>query len=198
MKNDHFQNDKTAIGWVPKNVLPQEGQPGTGEIQPSGWVVNAPGNVIIDDDGIEITDGALVVSNPTGTVVIDGTSNMFKILATGTATHSQAAFGTSAFSATLPGLGSFATTPGFISYASEGNALNSHQFLGRFAEMADVYVAGTSGGSPTQRTWTVNWEAVLIVHAGSGTVTYLLSINNATAVTKTAYGRYYILKEASL
>ena len=39
----------------------------------------ASGQVTIDSDGVEITGGKLSVVNPEGTVIIDGTSNMFKI-----------------------------------------------------------------------------------------------------------------------
>lgn len=39
----------------------------------------ASGQVTIDSDGVEITGGKLSVVNPNGTVIIDGTSNMFKI-----------------------------------------------------------------------------------------------------------------------
>jgi hypothetical protein len=42
------------------------------------------GGVTIDYGGITITNGALVVSNPGGTVIIDGTSDLLKIVATGT------------------------------------------------------------------------------------------------------------------
>jgi len=43
------------------------------------------GNVDINSDGIQITDGGLTVSNSLGDTIIDGTSNMFKIHQTGTA-----------------------------------------------------------------------------------------------------------------
>ena len=44
-------------------------------------------NVSMDSSGITITNGALTVKNASvGTVIIDGTSNMFKIAATGTLT----------------------------------------------------------------------------------------------------------------
>jgi hypothetical protein len=43
----------------------------------------ASGQVTIDSDGVEIRGGKLSVVNPSGTVIIDGTSNMFKIRHTG-------------------------------------------------------------------------------------------------------------------
>jgi hypothetical protein len=48
----------------------------------------AIGKAVLPDgsDGIYITDGKLQVKNPAGTVVIDGTKNMLKILLTGTTT----------------------------------------------------------------------------------------------------------------
>lgn len=68
------------------NAVSQEDQ---GQIQPAGWVENAnatdgTATVTIDADGVTIEDGALTVVNPGGTVIIDGSSNMFKIAATGT------------------------------------------------------------------------------------------------------------------
>jgi len=45
---------------------------------------NVPGEVIIDDAGITIINGALVVKNPGGTTIIDGTSDHFRIASTGT------------------------------------------------------------------------------------------------------------------
>ncbi len=44
----------------------------------------ARGQVTIDSSGVEIRNGNLRVVNPQGTVIIDGTSNMLKILYTGT------------------------------------------------------------------------------------------------------------------
>ena len=43
----------------------------------------ASGQVTIDSDGVEIRGGKLSVVNPSGTVIIDGTSNIFKIVDTG-------------------------------------------------------------------------------------------------------------------
>jgi len=42
------------------------------------------GNTVINADGVTINNGALVVKNPGGTVIIDGQSDMHKIIATGT------------------------------------------------------------------------------------------------------------------
>lgn len=47
-------------------------------------VTNAGATVIIDEDGLAVIQGKIEVRNPGGTVIIDGTSDMFRIAATGT------------------------------------------------------------------------------------------------------------------
>jgi hypothetical protein len=74
----------------------------------------ASGQVTIDSDGVEIRGGKLSVVNPSGTVIIDGTSNMFKIVDTG-------------LLAVRPGYGEYVVTdtilpsaPAFTFYADFG------------------------------------------------------------------------------
>jgi hypothetical protein len=52
----------------------------------SATLVTGSGNVRLDADGITITNGMITVNNPGGTVIIDGSSNMHKIIASGTLT----------------------------------------------------------------------------------------------------------------
>lgn len=74
-----------AFGASDPNVVPQQViAVGDGNAQPSPFLANAPATVVIDDTGLAITNGKLTVTNPGGTVIIDGTSNMFKIAATAT------------------------------------------------------------------------------------------------------------------
>jgi hypothetical protein len=49
-----------------------------------GALQNVAGNTAINENGVAITNGALSVQNAGGTVIIDGSSDMFKIAATGT------------------------------------------------------------------------------------------------------------------
>jgi hypothetical protein len=44
-------------------------------------------SVAVGGAGLFVTDGAITVTNPGSTVIIDGTSNMFKIVTTGTMTE---------------------------------------------------------------------------------------------------------------
>lgn len=59
----------------------------TGTYNANGAPINANGTVI-DSNGVAVTGGKISVTNPSGTVIIDGTSNMFKILTSGTTTLS--------------------------------------------------------------------------------------------------------------
>jgi hypothetical protein len=144
--------------------------------------------------------GMLVISAADGTtVILDGSSNMFKITATGTMSHTQGATSGGSSTVDLTGLGALPTTPAHLCFVSEGNATSSHQHGFRFIETADVFVSGTSGGSPTQRTRTINWQGNMIVLLATGAIArVLLGVDNSTGVSKTAYGRYYVLKEAAL
>ena len=46
----------------------------------------AEGKVVANEEGITVNDGKMIVKNPSGVTIIDGSSNMFKIHQTGTAT----------------------------------------------------------------------------------------------------------------
>lgn len=57
-------------GWnAPVETVPQEieTQP---EVQPQGWVINSSANVLIDDEGLHIFDGALYMSDISGESVL--------------------------------------------------------------------------------------------------------------------------------
>ncbi len=55
-----------------------------GTAGPVDQLVNAGGDAIITNEGITVVNGAITVRNAGSTVVIDGTSDMFKIAGTGT------------------------------------------------------------------------------------------------------------------
>lgn len=50
----------------------------------AGEIRNSTSEVVIDSAGVAVTNGAISVTNAGSTVIIDGTSDMFKIAATGT------------------------------------------------------------------------------------------------------------------
>lgn len=71
----------------------------TGTYNANGAPINANGTVI-DSNGVAVTGGKISVTNPAGTVIIDGTSNMLKVLATGTVSHTFA-YGNSGITVTI-------------------------------------------------------------------------------------------------
>ncbi len=151
----------------------------------------------------KLVNGAITVTNAGATVIIDGTSNMFKILASGTLSHSQGAgtSGSTSHSFTTVGLPTF-TSPAYIAYVTEGSspADTAHRDLGRFYKTATGFVAQTSGGSPIQRMKYILWEAVVYSWAGSvsGDPSLALAMDNADSATHDATMRYHILKEAAI
>src|SRR5438309_2562414 len=86
-----------------------------------------------DDVGLEVTDGTnvraqlgllplpgnpyglRVISSDGSTVIIDATSDVFKISASGTTSTTAAAHNSNATDVTLPGLGTFSATPAHMS-----------------------------------------------------------------------------------
>ena len=102
-------------------------------------VAAAGGSVTVDSGGVTITNGAITVKNPGGTVIIDGTSNMFKILSTGTKSvtmSNTAAFNAVTASTTFTGLGTFAAPCAHMSFIADGTGVTAAKF-GDF----DVYTA---------------------------------------------------------
>jgi len=172
----------------------------------------------ITADGVEVNDGSvdrvtlgalgggdygLKVVNSGSTVIIDGTSNMFKILATGT--HSVAlGVGPNVSggdAVTLTGLGTLSTTPAHLTFLATGNTTNANQHLGFLqTTFGQKWVAGSSGGSPNQSRQLA--DHVGDAHTalnGSGYVVHQVSgKNDSGVVSVTFYARYYILKEAAL
>jgi len=168
-------------------------------------------------DGIEVSDGSvdrvtlgalgggdygLKVVNSGNTVIIDGTSNMFKIQATGTQSVTVASGGAgTSTSTTLTGLGALSTTPGHLTYLANGNQLSANQHLGFWRYSTALrYAAGTSGGTPNGQ-----FEAMFAsgfsftnLNESQQVRVYVALDNEASPVSQTLYERYYILQEAAL
>jgi len=139
--------------------------------------------------GLFITDGAITVTNPGATVIIDGTSNMFKIAATGTLTQAFGAVGTRpGNSVQLTALGNgFTVLPTFLANITNQNSSAANpRFLGR-----DVEFALASGH--------VEYYSDVYVYLSSGYV--LVSIRAASVLSNpgtTAGCRYYVVVEAGI
>ena len=112
-------------------------------------VANIGETVLIDSTGERITNGKLTVTNPGSVVIIDGTSDMFRIAASGTTSVAfPGAPATASASVSLTGLGSAYTVApacSFMVCSSSGSYLN--------ARIAGVYVAPSGAGAVTFQTY---------------------------------------------
>jgi hypothetical protein len=164
-------------------------------------VENTPATVTVDDTGLTIIDGALTVTNGDDVVIIDGTSNMFKILVTGSLSGTgNDLTQTDIATVTLTGLGTFATTPGHISYISPANDVASNQQLGIYVPAnSNSWVASTSGGTTTAAGVTAQYLTYIKTRLnGSSQCVVIMTMVNHSGSSQTNYGRYYILVEAAL
>lgn len=162
-------------------------------------VKNTPGEVLIDSSGIAVTNGKITVTNAGATVIIDGTSNMFKISATGTLSRTQAVDTNGIVTVDLTGLGTRGTSPAHISYVAFGNTTAAFQHVGWAAGVIQGYVAVTSGGVVGESAAIALAHAVMTSHLSAGsTIIMRLALWNYDSASVTAYGRYYVLAEAAL
>lgn len=170
-----------------------------------GGVQNTAGEVVIDSSGVTITNGKLVVSNASSTVIIDGTSNMFKISASGTLTNVGTANQQTGSSVTLTALGALSTTPAhlcFLNMGSSSPTVSSSMQSNPAPVMAGVglsWVAGSSGGAVTTSSGSIQWYGqAWTVLDGSSQCVVNFTVDNYKAVAHPSWCRYYVLQEAAL
>ena len=146
--------------------------------------------------------GLKVVSSDGSTVIIDGTSNMFKIVASGTLTRNQGANSSGSSQVSITGTSLPSTTsPAFVAFVTEGSspAVYNNRDGDRFLKLAIGFVAQTSGGSPIQRMEYILWQANAFSGIdGSNNPAINLGMDNADGTSKDAFMRYHILKEAAV
>ena len=141
------------------------------------------GALVGGDYGLRVTsaDGA--------TVIIDGTSNMFKIVATGTQTVAFPAAGNGASAeTTLSGLGSYATPPQCLYTTADDTSVTLKR--GIDADMAVVLASGH-----------MDWRASSYVKlsASPGNVVIVLDVASMLASPGgSASQRYYVLAETAI
>jgi hypothetical protein len=143
--------------------------------------------------GLFITDGALTVYNAGSTVVIDGTSNMFKIVATGTqyGGFPTTLFTSNTYNVTLSSLGVYTAVPATVSFVaiapSSGIVLSTVRYDSVWVA---IDAAGGVGGMLSSGVYV----------DGDGYVITRLIASNGTANYQTSHSqfRYYVLKEGSI
>jgi hypothetical protein len=146
--------------------------------------------------------GLRVVSADGATVIIDGTSNMFKISATGTLTITLAAGDmTNSAEITLYGLGVHTIAPAFTAYASTGTAATEKRRFASFFDAKGVvtYTALTSGGSPTSVSTVGDSNVYGETRLDSaGVAVFQIEGSRSAASDLTFYYSFYIFQEGAL
>jgi hypothetical protein len=131
-------------------------------------------------------DFGLKVVGPDGTTeIIDGISDVFTILATGTLSVTVADGAAGSDSATHPELGTYAIPPAFNA------GINHSGGTGYFANPHSTI--GMVGGALVTTTY-----AEVSVGLSIGTVTVTLDVYNENGSTITRNARYYILRQLGL
>ena len=161
-------------------------------------VNNSASEVVITSTGLAVTNGKITVTNAGSTVIIDGSSNHFKIANTGTLSCTVADGASGSGSATVTGVAPAGAIPMHLVqiYSGTGGQRQSGIYVHNPGFGFD---AASSGGSPTAAIIDTQYLARFYVF-GSGTddLTAYLSVYNASGASRTTYCRYYILKEAGI
>lgn len=164
---------------------------------PTG-LINTPATTVINENGVTITNGALTVTNAGSTVIIDGTSNMFKIAATGTLSRAVAASTNSSTSVTLTGLAVAGVAPQMMASGAWNAGGITGGMLSVVTDPGFAFTAPTSGASPTLRAvvgqTAAYWYCTVV---GADALVQIMGYNS-TVGSKTVAGRYYVMKEAAL
>jgi hypothetical protein len=169
----------------------------------AGGVANSDGNVLINAAGIVVTNGKITVTNPGSTVVIDGTSNMFKIAATGTLdTGSVADDSSGSATVDLASLAPRTSSLAMLAMIGTGTAASDARRTAPYLDGVGVgFVAATSGGAVTSKRAIQSGRteaASSLVGAGTDTPRVTISFVNRTGAAVTRYLRYYLLQETAI
>jgi hypothetical protein len=181
--------------------------------------------VHVSDDGVIVTDGdaeervrlgrlsgteeednetfGLQIWSDDGDVIIDGTSQMYRIQAVGdlTITIPVSDFGENS-SATLTGLGTQTATPAHLSFVADalGTSASRNGMWNNTVVTSTLYAASSSGGSPTVDFLALGSEVSMhtLLNGSDQVVARLGGVNGRTGTAFTYYGLYNILDEAAL
>jgi hypothetical protein len=184
--------------------------------------IASAGAYITDDVGVEVTDGTSsrvqmgklpsgqyglrVVSSDGTTVIIDGTSDVFKIVASGTDSFTIAGVATTTSPqnnqthvTSLPGLGTFAVQQAHLSFVSPGTGSAGEVAIGRYPLIAGNHFSSTVVTPYTA----VNGAFTMALAYWSGYLTagvqqIVFAGSNWLTTSQTFSGRYFIMSEAGL
>jgi hypothetical protein len=151
--------------------------------------------------------GLKVVSTDGVTTVIDGTSNVFKIQASGSLSLTLPARTTNAVvtatsDATLTGLGTLSTIPAHLSFVGPSISTTDKRWIGgnNVYEINAMYGATASGGATTLNFLGLYAQGMMTTFLnGSSQAVVRLGGENVDALSSyTRQGIYHVLKEAAL
>ena len=185
-------------------------------------------SVQLTDRGVEVADGTnsrvqlgdispgkngssyglKVISSDGSTVVIDGTSDVFKIQASGSLSVSVPAragnnFASANTSVTLSGLGTFTATPAHLSLlADTASGTGNPRYLATdnlLTGPGALWAANASGGTTTFAFIPFTWNSGMYTNLnGSSQVVVTLFGNHVFLSATSAFGYYYVLAEAAM
>ena len=174
-------------------------------------------NVSVDKRGLAVSDGSvervllgllptgdygLQVVNAGSTVIIDGTSEMFRIQASGTLSlvTTSPTWPATTTSVTLTGLGALATQPAHLSMIAPDGAIDDHCYIGTIFALGDSFVAVTSGGAVTTRRFTLTrWGTVSVrLNGATNECIVTLTTANVSGLTFSFPTKYYVFEQAAL
>lgn len=171
-------------------------------------VASSTGEVLIDASGITINNGKIIVRNAGAQVIIDGSSRMFRIAASGTIAVTVGVWSgagaqtTNQTSVQLPGLGTQTTIPAHLSFISSSVAINDHRVIGSLFTRYVVPIFGSSTAGAATNSPMIGSESYAImrtyVDASNFAVINIVTENASLSTSKTYQGYYHILKEEAL
>ena len=164
---------------------------------------NSTGEVVIDATGVTITNGALTVINPGSTVIIDGTSDMFRIVASGTITVAALSDQTSSNTdATITALAPTATTPAFMAFVGSGASFSDIRWGYASGAGSTYWAAASSGGSPTSRVLIADGQVQVVSYLVGASVDTpkirVTAANEKGSTIATFDVKYYVLAQSAI
>lgn len=204
-----LERNRFAAGNDPNQVL-RGHSPSLSNIGPAGFVSemmrDGSGRVANDEFGVIVEDPAsaervrlgklstdnygLRVTNPSGTVIVDGSSDMFRIAASGTQTCDwPTGMGSNGENTTLTGLGTFVTPPVVLHALTFNDAASSSfrtpgMYIGYVAALAEV--VGVAFGASS-----LNGSDQLVISTSTAQ-------SGTTFDGQTAAQRYHVLEQAAI
>jgi len=156
-------------------------------------LITPDGTVAISPDGITVTSGKITVTNASGTVVIDGSSNMYKIVASGTISIDSFTGPSSGYAAIQLATG-FTYRPAFAAWllsASPGGVPSDNYAV----VMPTHQLGGASGGVLPVQARTQGMTRVVNTNQTEFDASHMTALTGATPVQTVKYG---IFREAAI